>query len=146
VLGIHLEGPFLNPARKGVHPPEHLVPWRPATPISCPPSAPGRHAPHARARARPAGLSFADLRRRGVVVSAGHTDGTAAEILPALDEGCTGFTHLFNAMSPLAGASRARSGTALADAPRLRRDHRRRPPCRRPVAARRLPRERARSG
>ncbi len=39
----------------------------------------------------------------GVIVSAGHTNGTYAEIRTALDHGLTGFTHLFNAMSQLSG-------------------------------------------
>ena len=115
VLGIHIEGPFLNPARKGVHPPGHLVPVEAGDAdllsalgdrgITLVTLAPERV---------PAGF-VADLVRRGVLVSAGHTDATSAVLLPALDEGLTGFTHLYNAMSPLTSREPGAVGTALAD-------------------------------
>lgn len=115
VLGIHLEGPFLNPARKGVHPPGHIVPVEAGDAdllsalgdrgITLVTLAPERVPPG----------FVADLVRRGVVVSAGHTDGTSAGLLPALDEGLTGFTHLYNAMSPLTSREPGAVGTALAD-------------------------------
>jgi N-acetylglucosamine-6-phosphate deacetylase len=115
VVGIHLEGPFLNPERKGVHPPDHLVPVEAgdAELVSALGSRGVTLVTLAPERVPPGFV--ADLVRRGVVVSAGHTDGTAADILPALDEGLTGFTHLFNAMSPLASREPGAVGTALAD-------------------------------
>jgi N-acetylglucosamine-6-phosphate deacetylase len=51
----------------------------------------------------------------GVVVSAGHTNATSAEIATALRHGLTGFTHLFNAMSPLTGREPGTVGAALDD-------------------------------
>jgi N-acetylglucosamine-6-phosphate deacetylase len=50
-----------------------------------------------------------------VIVSAGHTDATCAEIQGALDAGLTGFTHLFNAMSPLRAREPGVVGAALDD-------------------------------
>jgi N-acetylglucosamine-6-phosphate deacetylase len=51
----------------------------------------------------------------GVVVSAGHTNATYEEIRAALNEGLTGFTHLFNAMSQLTGRAPGVVGAALDD-------------------------------
>src|SRR4029077_5642661 len=58
---------------------------------------------------------IASLARRGVVVSAGHTNATHETIVTALRHGLTGFTHLFNAMSPLASREPGTVGAALDD-------------------------------
>jgi N-acetylglucosamine-6-phosphate deacetylase len=58
---------------------------------------------------------IAALVKAGVVVSAGHTNATYAEISTALRHGLTGFTHLFNAMSQLTGREPGVVGAALDD-------------------------------
>jgi N-acetylglucosamine-6-phosphate deacetylase len=55
------------------------------------------------------------LAEAGVVVAAGHTDATYEQALDALAAGVTGFTHLFNAMSPLASRAPGAVGAALED-------------------------------
>jgi N-acetylglucosamine-6-phosphate deacetylase len=59
---------------------------------------------------------IARLAAAGVVVSAGHTNATYATVRGALANGLTGFTHLFNAMSPLASREPGVVGAALEDA------------------------------
>lgn len=59
--------------------------------------------------------TIARLAAAGVVVSAGHTNATCAQIQEALRHGATGFTHLFNAMSPLTSREPGTVGAALAD-------------------------------
>jgi N-acetylglucosamine-6-phosphate deacetylase len=59
--------------------------------------------------------SIRELARRGVIVSAGHTAATYAEARAALDAGVRGFTHLYNAMSPLASREPGVVGAALDD-------------------------------
>lgn len=100
VLGIHLEGPFLNARRKGVHEDAHFRrldsttielltrPRRGVVMVTIAPelSEPGQ---------------IATLVGAGVRVSAGHTDATYDEMNAAMDAGLDGVTHLFNAMSPL---------------------------------------------
>ena len=124
VLGAHLEGPFLAPERPGAHPPEHLrapdlallerlLDAGRVTQMTLAPELSGA-----------AGL-IARLRARGVVVSAGHTNATAAEAHTAFDLGVSAVTHVFNAMRPLGsrdpgvvGASLTRPGivvTAIVD-------------------------------
>lgn len=115
VIGIHLEGPFLHPERKGVHPPGHLVPVK-AGDAELVSALGGRGVTLVTLAPERVPPGFvADLVRRGVIVSAGHTDGRATDLVPALDEGLTGFTHLFNAMSPLGSREPGAVGTALAD-------------------------------
>src|SRR5262249_11712007 len=98
VLGIHLEGPFLAPQRKGIHDASFLR--RPderdfglfgtglgkvlltVAPELVPPSV-------------------LRVLARSVIVAAGHTAATYEETRAALDAGLRGFTHLYNAMSPL---------------------------------------------
>ena len=55
------------------------------------------------------------LTAAGVIVSAGHTNATYAQALAGLDAGLTGFTHLFNAMSPIASRAPGVVGAALSD-------------------------------
>jgi N-acetylglucosamine-6-phosphate deacetylase len=99
-LGLHLEGPFINPARRGAHPEENVSP----------PDVEALEAMLGAARVRMVTLApeMAGNRElmevaagRGVVVSLGHSDADFEEALEALDSGVRSVTHLFNAMSPL---------------------------------------------
>jgi len=114
VLGIHIEGPYLNVARKGVHNSEKfrgldegalglLTSLRKGKTLVT--LAPEMTTP----------AMISKLASAGVVVSAGHTNATYAEIGVALEHGLTGFTHLFNAMSQLTGREPGVVGAALDD-------------------------------
>ncbi|MGC8837858.1 MAG: N-acetylglucosamine-6-phosphate deacetylase [Anaerolineae bacterium] len=100
VLGLHLEGPFLNPQQAGAHNPAHfrlpslkaladLGPLGPVRLFTLAPELPG------------ADDVIQALRRQGIVVAAGHTMATYDEALHALDLGVALGTHLFSAMRPL---------------------------------------------
>ncbi|HWB51474.1 MAG TPA: N-acetylglucosamine-6-phosphate deacetylase [Stellaceae bacterium] len=115
VLGIHFEGPFLSPERAGIHDPQRLrVPdaedlaflTAPAPGVTLVTMAPERVPPG----------FIAALTRAGLRVALGHSAATYEETLAALDEGLTGFTHLFNAMPPLAARAPGPAAAAL-DAP-----------------------------
>jgi N-acetylglucosamine-6-phosphate deacetylase len=112
VVGAHLEGPFLSPERSGAHPREHrrdpdlalldrLLDGGRITEMTLAPELPG------------AGVLIARLLERGVVVSAGHTNATAAEAHDAFDLGVTTATHLFNAMRPFRSRDPGVIGVAL---------------------------------
>ena len=99
VLGAHLEGPFLNPQRKGCHDASLMIEPTPdnvrallANPcrlITMAPELPG-------------GMeAVRTLARAGIVVSAGHSNATYEQGRAAIDAGVRFGTHLFNAMSPL---------------------------------------------
>lgn len=114
VLGVHIEGPFLNPRRKGIHELSKLraidePAFRILTSLERGKTlvtlAPETTTPEMIAR----------LAAAGVVVSAGHTNATYATVKTALASGLTGFTHLFNAMSPLASREPGVVGAALED-------------------------------
>jgi N-acetylglucosamine-6-phosphate deacetylase len=114
LLGIHLEGPWLNPARRGVHDAgffrdlseedvELLI-------------APGLgRVLVTLAPERVPVRVIARLVEAGVIVSAGHTEADVATIRAARAGGVSGFTHLFNAMPPLFGRAPGPVGAALAD-------------------------------
>jgi N-acetylglucosamine-6-phosphate deacetylase len=114
VLGIHIEGPFLNVERKGVHDPAKLRELDTSAVGLLTSLRAGRTlvtlAPE---------MTTPDIIERlvaaGVVVSAGHTNATYAQICVALRHGLSGFTHLFNAMSQLTGREPGTVGAALAD-------------------------------
>jgi N-acetylglucosamine-6-phosphate deacetylase len=99
-LGLHLEGPFLAPARKGAHQLRHIeaasdelfASWLEIPSIRLVTLAPERDGGIARIRA---------LVERGVIVSLGHTDATIDQFAAGVDAGATKATHLFNAMSPM---------------------------------------------
>lgn len=114
VLGIHLEGPFLNVARKGVHRADLIVPAGPADIDLLCSLGVGRTLVTLAPEKAPPGM-IARLVSNGVLVCAGHTAGTYDEIRAALDAGVTGFTHLFNAMSPLTSREPGVVGAALDD-------------------------------
>lgn len=112
VLGIHIEGPFLNVDRKGIHDPDKIIALDSAGFAAVTGLKHGRTlvtlAPE---KTSPA--MIARLVQAGVVVAAGHTDGSYEEIAAAIGAGMTGFTHLFNAMSPLGSRAPGAVGAAL---------------------------------
>jgi N-acetylglucosamine-6-phosphate deacetylase len=116
VLGIHIEGPFLNVARKGVHDPAKLRELDPSA-LGLLTSLHGGRTLVTLAPEMTTPQLIEQLVAAGVVVSAGHTNATYAEMHDALEHGLTGFTHLFNAMSQLTGREPGVVGAAL-DGPR----------------------------
>lgn len=114
VLGIHIEGPFLNVARKGVHNSAKLRGLEEGE-IGLLTSLRGGKTLVTLAPEMTTPDIIAKLRAAGVVVSAGHTNATYEEIGVALRHGLTGFTHLFNAMSQLTGREPGVVGAALDD-------------------------------
>jgi N-acetylglucosamine-6-phosphate deacetylase len=114
VLGVHLEGPFLSRERRGVHAAKFL-------------RAPGAEELHV-AASLDRGITLLTLApectdpatiralaESGVIVAAGHSNAEYATVRAALDAGVRGFTHLFNAMSPLASRAPGMVGAALED-------------------------------
>ena len=114
VLGIHIEGPFLNVERKGIHDPEKFRELDPAA-VELLTSLRGGRTLVTLAPEMTTPAMIRKLVDAGVVVSAGHTNATYEEIREALHEGLTGFTHLFNAMSQLTGRAPGVVGAALDD-------------------------------
>jgi N-acetylglucosamine-6-phosphate deacetylase len=112
VLGVHIEGPFLNVKRKGIHDSskfrildDEAVALlsslkRGKTLVTL---APETTTPEMVRR----------LTAAGVTVAAGHTNAAYGTVRKALDAGLTGFTHLFNAMSPLTSREPGVVGAAL---------------------------------
>jgi N-acetylglucosamine-6-phosphate deacetylase len=102
VLGAHLEGPFINPARPGaLDPARFLAPDR-DTLGELLDAASGAVRLVTLAPELPGALDLvADLVRRDVAVSVGHTDATYAQVAAAVAAGARSATHLFNAMRGL---------------------------------------------
>jgi N-acetylglucosamine-6-phosphate deacetylase len=111
-LGLHYEGPMIAAGRKGAHPERWLVPPSPAVidgwsrddgvlMATLAPELPG------------ALDVIRDLAARGVLVSVGHTEATAAQVGAALDAGARLVTHLGNAMPPLRAREPGPIGVAL---------------------------------
>jgi N-acetylglucosamine-6-phosphate deacetylase len=101
VIGIHLEGPFLSPDRPGVHDPRRLR--RPDNDDLAMITAKRRGVTLVTLAPEqvPSGFVSA-LTSAGVRVALGHSMATYAQTRAAIVDGLTGFTHLFNAMRPLA--------------------------------------------
>ena len=114
VLGIHIEGPFLNEERKGVHDVTKLR-WLDEDALGLLTALNGGRTLVTLAPERTSPQIIRKLADAGVIISAGHTNGTYDEISAALSEGLTGFTHLFNAMSQLTGREPGAVGAALDD-------------------------------
>src|SRR5436305_2646700 len=112
VLGAHLEGPFISPDRLGTHPAdarrdpdgallERLLAAGPVSHVTLAPERPGA-------------FELVDLlRERGVTVSCGHSNATAAEARDAFARGAKTVTHIFNAMRPFAAREPGLAGAAL---------------------------------
>ena len=113
-LGVHVEGPFIDRRRKGVHPPEFIRPMRAE-------DADALIAMRAGAMVvtlAPASVSLeliARLADAGIVVSLGHSDASAEEAQAVFDAGASAVTHVFNAMSQLSSRAPGVVGAALAD-------------------------------
>src|SRR5436190_22566097 len=94
IAGVHLEGPFLSPSRRGTHPPAARRDPDPALLARLLDAAPVRLV--TLAPELPGAAALIDLlQERGVVVSCGHTDATAEEASEAFDRGVRTVTHLF---------------------------------------------------
>ena len=113
VLGIHIEGPFIDPARKGAHDVRFIRQPTPADvawlkDLSC-----GKVLVTLAPNCVSADI-IRELYDAHIIVSLGHSDATSEEALAALEAGATGFTHLYNAMSQLTGRAPGMVGAALA--------------------------------
>ena len=116
VLGVHLEGPYINPGRLGAQPDFAttattadvlaLHAMAPIKLITIAPELPGHLA------------LIVALREHGFVVQIGHSAGSYEDGVAALKAGATGFTHLFNAMTGLHHREPGMAGAALAHADR----------------------------
>lgn len=114
VLGIHIEGPFLDTERKGAHEAKFIRAMTQEdveriVALDCGSVmltlAPNRVSPDL----------INALTERGVLISLGHSEASLAEVAKALVSGARAFTHLFNAMSQLNGREPGMVGAALAD-------------------------------
>ncbi len=115
ILGIHLEGPFLAAARKGVHDAQWFHdPDSAELALLCAPHRGVRMLTLAPERVPPE--TIRRLADAGVIVCAGHTAADYVTTRAALDAGVRGFTHLFNAMTPLGSREPGVVGGALEDA------------------------------
>ena len=101
-IGIHLEGPFLSHAKRGVHPPELLLAPDIAIFDRFYEAAEGQVRLITLAPELPGATELAaHATSRGVRVSVGHSNATAAETRAAIAAGAVSATHTFNAMRPL---------------------------------------------
>jgi N-acetylglucosamine-6-phosphate deacetylase len=112
IIGLHVEGPYINVTRRGIHPASRIMQMRDedvtqlASPIS------GRLLVTLAPECVPPGM-LARLVQSGVLVFAGHSDATYDELCAAFDAGISGVTHLFNAMSQLGSRAPGVVGAAL---------------------------------
>ena len=100
VVGVHIEGPILNPARKGIHDAAKFRLLDPGIVALLTQPRRGR----VMVTLAPELVALDDLRAlvaAGVIVSAGHSEADYATMITAFDAGLTGVTHLFNAMAPM---------------------------------------------
>ena len=114
VLGIHFEGPLLQKEKKGVHPEQFI---RPVSDVEL--------AQYCRQDLGKVLVTLApdnvpadvirDLVNQGVLVCLGHSNADFEQVCNALEAGATGFTHIYNAMSPLQSREPGMVGAALSD-------------------------------
>jgi N-acetylglucosamine-6-phosphate deacetylase len=114
VLGIHVEGPFLNPERKGAHDVAKLRTLDAAA-VKLLATPTGGRTMLTLAPEMTDSNTLRSLADAGIILSAGHTNATYAEVKQALGFGLRGFTHLFNAMSQLGNREPGVVGAALED-------------------------------
>jgi N-acetylglucosamine-6-phosphate deacetylase len=102
ILGVHLEGPFLNAAKRGAHPEVYLQPLT----VDQVTALLGEYAAQVRVMTLApeldaTGEAIAALSDRGITVSLGHSQATAEQARQAFERGATMVTHAFNAMPSL---------------------------------------------
>jgi N-acetylglucosamine-6-phosphate deacetylase len=114
ILGIHLEGPFLAPARKGIHD-VGLFRAPDARDLAALVAEHRGVVMMTLAPERVTLETISQLAEAGVIVVAGHTAADYDTTRAALDAGVRGFTHLFNAMTPLGSREPGVVGAALDD-------------------------------
>jgi N-acetylglucosamine-6-phosphate deacetylase len=114
IIGIHFEGPHLSHPKKGIHPTQHIrqigpeemaVFKRTDLGLVCVTLAPENVTIE----------SIKELVQAKVKVCLGHSNASSAQTFAALQAGANGFTHLFNAMSPLQSREAGMVGAALLD-------------------------------
>ena len=98
VIGIHIEGPFLNEEKSGIHDASMIRELRPKD-VDLLSSLKHGKTLVTLAPAKNDHAFISELVKRGVVVAAGHTNATYEQTIDAIEAGVTGFTHLFNGMS-----------------------------------------------
>jgi N-acetylglucosamine-6-phosphate deacetylase len=99
IAGIHFEGPFISPCRKGAHSEALLRDPDPAEVRKLIDAARGRARMVTLATELPGGIdSVRLLAEHGVIAAVGHTDATYEQTVEAIEAGATVATHLFNAM------------------------------------------------
>ena len=112
ILGIHFEGPHLSVAKKGTHVEEYIRPisdaeWQ---------ILERKDIGQILVTLAPETVSTADIERMvslGIKVCLGHTNADYKTAQAAMDAGADGYTHLFNAMSPIEGRAPGVTGCAL---------------------------------
>ena len=120
ILGVHLEGPFLNLQKRGAHPQEHLLPLT----IDQIKRVLGDYASLVKVitlapELDETGKVIPYLRSLGITVSLGHSQATAAQAQQAFQQGATMVTHAFNAMPSLHHREPGLLGAAIVD-PKVR--------------------------
>lgn len=113
VLGLHLEGPYLNPHRKGIHNAAYV---RSPDSIMLQKIVDAGREVIKLITLAPEMVSLEEIRwlaAAGILVAAGHTDATYEQAIAAFNAGVGMVTHLFNAMSPWQGRSPGMVGAAL---------------------------------
>ncbi len=112
IIGIHFEGPHLSSPKKGIHPESHIRPIsekelalfkRKDLGVVCVTLAPENVSCDV----------IKELVSSGVKICLGHSNASVEQTLAAIDAGATGFTHLYNAMSPLTSRAAGMVGAAL---------------------------------
>ncbi|WP_203618646.1 N-acetylglucosamine-6-phosphate deacetylase [Streptomyces bauhiniae] len=102
IAGVHFEGPFISPCRKGAHSEALLRDPDPAEVRKLVEAARGHAKMVTLATELPGGLdSVRLLAEQGVIAAVGHTDASYEQTVAAIDAGATVATHLFNAMPPI---------------------------------------------
>jgi N-acetylglucosamine-6-phosphate deacetylase len=115
-LGIHLEGPFLSHARRGVHPSFHLQPPSVELFDQMWDAAAGRIRVLTIAPELEGALEFiTNVARRGVCVSVGHSNATLTQALAGIQAGARHATHTFNSMRRLDHRDPGLLGVVLSD-------------------------------
>ncbi|BDH03147.1 MULTISPECIES: N-acetylglucosamine-6-phosphate deacetylase [Streptomyces] len=102
IAGVHFEGPFISPCRKGAHSEALLRDPDPAEVRKLIDAARGHARMVTLATELPGGIdSVRLLAEQGVIAAVGHTDASYEQTVAAIDAGATVATHLFNAMPPI---------------------------------------------